>query len=691
MLGWLVRLFDTAGFPARWYCGTAWQEEPAWGWLHIASDLLIWGAYTAIPLVIWYFVRRRRDLPFPKIFWLFAAFIFACGTTHLIDALLFWWPAYRLSAVVRFATATVSWATVFALLPIVPLALSFRSPKDLEHDIASRTRELLELNDRMAGEVAIRQRTQEWLEDRERRLQLALSAGQMGTWEWDVETDALRLDPVDTSLLGGGDPMDFPNAQAFFARVHPEDLPEVRRRLRASLTSADRYDHEFRVVWPDGTVHWLVGKGVVRWDRHGRSVAMIGVHFDISEQKLFERELADAQAKAEAANVAKTQFLAQMSHEIRTPMAAILGAAQLLRDRDLSTDQRELVELLLQQADQLLGILNDILDISKIEAGKLEVRVKSTRVVDVVRDVCSLMAHAAKERGLELDTSYESEIPASIETDPLRVKQILLNLVSNAIKFTSSGKVTVRVRCDTRGPECELALAVEDTGIGIDETQLPRIFTPFHQAGSSGERSGPAGTGLGLAICRKLAELLGGTIEVKSSKGHGSTFTFRLPIGPAVRLDFRPAEVLLREPHPLAAAQVDVRFPFRVLVAEDTRAFQFLIRRMLEDVVQSVTVVSDGAEAVAAATKSPADSYDVILMDVQMPRMDGIQATRALRAHGIEVPIIALTAGVTAEERDRCLAAGCTDFVAKPLDRGRLIAALTRTLDAKGANGDGGA
>jgi PAS domain S-box-containing protein len=672
-------LLDTKGFPARWDCGPAWKQEPVWAWLHILSDLAIWGAYLAIPLVLIYFLRQRKDTPFPRVFWLFGAFIFTCGTVHLIESIIFVYPVYRLSGAMKFLTAVVSWAAVLALVRVMPRALSFRSRSELEAEVRQRTQELEELNERMRAEIEHREEITRSLATNEERLRLALQAGRMGTWDWNLQTNMVIYDEMQCEIVGIGRDTGFVHASQFFDLVHPDDREKLTRTVQNCIATGEAYLAEFRVSPPGGEMRWLAGHGRIVGDApYARR--MTGVNYDISHRKQMEHALEEAHREAETANLAKSEFLANMSHEIRTPLTAILGCASVLV-RDLEEPETlEMAEMIQNQGRLLLGVLNDVLDLSKIEAGRLEIRNEPTNLAAVIADVRSLMEPAAQEKGLILDMHVKSRLPQLIETDPLRLRQILINLLSNAIKFTETGVVRVECWYEPHPGDNQMVIAVQDTGIGIAPDAQQRIFEAFIQDGA-GDRYATGGTGLGLTICKRLATMLGGDISLTSIPGQGSTFVVRLPLtAEESELDWIDVDAANRDAassHPRLPVK---RIPCRLLVAEDTRSIQILLRRMLSEVVSQIQIVGDGEALLAEYERASqaGEAYDLILMDMQMPILDGYSATRRLRAAGIETPIIALTASAMAGDRARCLEAGCNGYVSKPLDYQQLVAELQR-------------
>ena len=382
-----------------------------------------------------------------------------------------------------------------------------------------------------------------------------------------------------------------------------------------------------------------------------------------------QRQLDEARRKAEAAMATKAGFLATMSHEIRTPMNGVLGMMALLDQTALQGQQREYLDTARRSGEALLAIIDDILDLSKLEAGRMDVDTAPFAPRRAIEDVAALLRPLASDKGLELTVDVAPDVPAAIHGDGRRLRQILINLVGNALKFTARGAVRIEATVASNGDgPARLRIAVRDTGIGIDPAALARLFTEFTQADTSTTRRF-GGTGLGLVISRRLAALLGGAVEVESTPGVGSTFTLELPAVPA------------RTQEPAATASDGARAIGRggprriVLLVEDNPVNQLVATRMLQLEGCEVDVAVNGAEAVESAQTR---GYDLILMDCHMPVMDGFEATSRLRsiAGVCRVPILALTASVLDEDRQRCLEAGMDATLAKPLQRTALIQAL---------------
>jgi len=389
---------------------------------------------------------------------------------------------------------------------------------------------------------------------------------------------------------------------------------------------------------------------------------------------------------AETANRAKGEFLANASHELRTPLTAILGYTELLLDPGLSkSEQQSHLQTIRRNGAVLLEIINDILDLSKIEAGKMTVERTRCPLWQTVEDLVSLMRVRATEAGLKLEVDYDFPLPRTIETDPVRLRQILMNLVGNALKFTEQGEVRITVRCiDQATSAPRVRFIVADTGIGIAPEEMERLFKPFTQADASTTRRF-GGTGLGLTISERLARMLGGEIEVQSELGVGSTFTLSIDPGSldGVPVLDAPPQQPTDQDQP-AAPRISRTLHGRVLLAEDGKDNQRLICHILKKVGLEVAVAENGRIAcqLAAASADEGKTFDLILMDMQMPEMDGYQATRRLRQDGWRGPIVALTAHAMAGDRQKCLNVGCDDYLSKPIQRDAFLATVERHLSS---------
>ena len=393
-------------------------------------------------------------------------------------------------------------------------------------------------------------------------------------------------------------------------------------------------------------------------------------YLDITKIKQNEAMLSEAKAEADAANESKSQFLASMSHEIRTPMNGVVGLSSLLRETDLNKDQAQYVDAIKHSADSLTIIINDILDFSKLEAGKLELELVDFDLSHAVQSVADLLSPQITAKCLDFEVAIGSDVPAIINGDPGRLRQILLNLTGNALKFTDAGSVGISVEmqdCDDMG--VRLRFDVADTGIGIPDDIQPKLFEKFIQADASTTRDF-GGTGLGLAICKQLVEIIGGEIGMHSAVGEGTTVWFTGRFGRQSK-SVDPSTAL-----PLTQHEVDTMSRLKILVVEDNYVNQLLATRTLQKMGHRTEIACNGVEAIKAVEAMP---FDLILMDVNMPVMSGIEATKLIRrmqGDRGQIPIIALTANAMKGDKERFLAAGMSDYVSKPLDRGKLIAAV---------------
>jgi signal transduction histidine kinase/CheY-like chemotaxis protein len=393
---------------------------------------------------------------------------------------------------------------------------------------------------------------------------------------------------------------------------------------------------------------------------------------DITERKRLANALTEATREAETANRSKSEFLANMSHEIRTPMGAILGFADMLLHRSPEEcAQAGCVQIIQRNSLHLLELINEILDLSKVEAGQMKVERISCDVPALMSEIISLMRPRAAEKGLAFGVTFQGPIPRLIQTDPLRLRQILVNLVGNSVKFTQSGRIDLKVTDEgAGGPNIVLRVDVIDSGIGMTPELVGRLFLPFTQGDASITRKF-GGTGLGLTISRQLAKLLSGDVTVISQPGIGSIFTLKVDGGRSVGVE--RLEDLSESTLPATAERKmgsNIRLHGRILLVEDGADNQRLLRMQLGDAGANVASALDGRIAVNLATTQ---TFDLILMDMQMPVMDGYAATMELRRRGLTLPIIALTAYAMAEDRDKCLAAGCSGYLSKPIDEEKLL------------------
>ncbi len=479
--------------------------------------------------------------------------------------------------------------------------------------------------------------------------------------------------------------------------IHPDDLEPSTARWHAALATGRFQEGEYRFKrGRDGAFRWHLCRGVPQRGENGQILQWVGTCIDVHEARLaaarldrskleLERrvaertaELQSAREAADAANLAKSEFLANMSHEIRTPITAIIGFTELLlRPHQTSAERADHVQVVRRNAEHLLGLVNDVLDLSKIEAGAMSVERGRCDLPSLLGDLLSTLRPRAVAKGLAFDVIFDGPVPQHITTDMLRLRQILVNLIGNAIKFTESGTVRLRVRYRPAAAGCRLSLAVCDSGVGMTPAQMQRLFKPLSQADESTTRRF-GGTGLGLSISRHLARLLGGDITVNSTEGVGSKFTLTVDCGDVddhhLLEGLREASLPARK---ATAGDAAIRLAGRVLLAEDGPDNRRLLTTHLRHAGLEAVVAENGRRAVDLARAEP---FDLVLMDMQMPVMDGLAATRELRRLGLDLPIVALTANAMAEDRATCLAAGCTDYLSKPIHQSTLLQTLARYL-----------
>ncbi|HEX5693256.1 MAG TPA: ATP-binding protein, partial [Arenimonas sp.] len=461
--------------------------------------------------------------------------------------------------------------------------------------------------------------------------------------------------------------------------ILPEDRAIAFETIQGKTSDQGSRPVEFRVLdRRDGRIRWVHSESVPEQQDDG-SVICDGYWADITDRKRLEADLVAAKEAAETATQAKAMFLANMSHEIRTPMNAIQGMAYLALRDELPPRQRDYVRNIQTAAKSLLGLIDGILDFSKIEAGRLEIETTALALDEVIARVVSIANVAASEKGLRLVHRIDPDIPNRLYGDPLRLGQVLTNLVGNAIKFTERGEVALAVELAGRtGARCALRFSVRDTGIGMNAEQRAKLFQAFTQVdGSTTRRYG--GTGLGLSISKELVALMGGAIDVQSSPGEGSTFAF------VIELDEAPDAPA---PAPLPAGESAVPdFGGRtVLVAEDNEFNQIIAQELLAAANLKVVLVGDGRRALEALHADTDGTIVLVLMDLQLPEMDGYEATARLRAEPrfAALPVIAMTAHALSDERARCLQAGMDDHISKPIDPEALYRLLERWMPASG-------
>ena len=545
-------------------------------------------------------------------------------------------------------------------------------------EAAGRLAEQLRLNDKLEQDLRARQQAEAALRASDELLRQVEEHAPIGLAITSLNGAFLRVNPA-LCALTGYDRAELLTMQCN-ALTYPDDLEPTRIYMQQALRgSSAKCEIEKRYYHKDGHIVWILSNVSLVRDENGAPRFFIKQILDISARKVAERTIADAEATALAANRAKSRFLATMSHEIRTPMNGIIGMTELLALSELNSEQRDYVRVVRDSGRSLLRVLNDILDYSKVEAGKLELEMTDFDLLSQVRSVVSLLEPQYQGKDVLLTTQVEPDVPAALEGDPGRLRQILINLLGNALKFTpANGIVRVLVALERSAHDViVIRFSVIDSGIGIADDVRDRLFVPFSQVDTSTTRK-YGGTGLGLSICKQLVELMDGQIGVQSAPGTGSTFWFSLP--------FSPGSVSERESDPQAGQTGERRAAVRLrseklLLAEDNAVNSMLVIGQLKRLGFAATVVVNGREAVAAVQR---ETFDIVFMDCQMPEMDGLDATRAIRRLPSDlkrsVPIVAMTANAQAEDKEACLAAGMDDYISKPAGLADVRKALARWL-----------
>jgi PAS domain S-box-containing protein len=601
-------------------------------------------------------------------------FVFSSANRELMLATLF--PVAAVSILGPWMAYGLSWKS--AIIPVLFGLAAFASRRfSLDHGALLR-----QLADRQVA-----------FADVERKLSIAIEASGDGLFESDLIAGEFRVSPTWLAMLGYGlDEVEtpIPDWRVF---VHPDDVAKVEQAFAAHFRGETEHTAvEQRMRCKDGAYKWVLSRArLVSRTPAGRPWKIVGTTIDLTARKALEYELETARDLAESANSAKSVFVANMSHEIRTPLNGVIGVAGALAATKLSPDQREMLALIESSGHMLEQILSDILDQAKIEAGNFQLQIAPFDLRREIESAAELMRPRTDEKGLKFQVAYAPSAEGIFEGDAVRLKQIVSNLASNAIKFTSSGAVTVSVAAIDPTTDRDLTLVridVADSGIGFDAETASRLFSRFVQADGSISRQF-GGTGLGLAICKQLTDLMGGEITVRSRPGEGSVFSVEIPMMRSMTIaDYRARLASDADRGDGAAGSTDHLSKIRILLAEDHPTNQRVVQLILEPTGIALTTVDDGQEAVDIFRPG---LFDLILMDMQMPVMDGLAATRAIRdleaqAGCPPTPIAMFTANAMDEHLALAAEAGANHHIAKPITPERLLAGIEFALSSAPAD-----
>lgn len=512
-----------------------------------------------------------------------------------------------------------------------------------------------------------KEETQRLLRERD-QLRFAVDGADYGLWDWNVVTGEVYFSQRYMAMLGY-EQYELPHAYSTWEHLcKPEDLVEYNAAVEDYIAAGKGFlQDEFEMRCKDGSFIWVLSRGkIVSRRRDGTPLRVVGTHQDITELKEREAELVAAKEEADKANQAKSNFLALISHEVRTPLNGITSVLQLLGDEEDKQERKRLAQLALNSSDQLLTVLSDVLDVSKMEAGRFDLNPKPVTINALIEELSQTHAKAAEQKGLTFSTTVNGDGDLVLSLDPVRVTQILNNYLSNATKFTNEGEVALSVEIDeSYGSGAKgkvfVSFAVRDDGMGLSASERGKLFQPFYQAEGTRSRSSE-GTGLGLSICKNLAAMMSGKVWCASKKGFGSTFYFEAAFDRAVLGD-ESAKAQAERLEAIDASSI------RVLAAEDNPVNQMMLKKFLvEKFGYQVTTVGDGQEVIDTLANEP---FDIILMDIHMPSVDGVTAARKIRKatpDWSKTPIIALTADAAEMHIEEYMAVGMNDCVAKPIN-----------------------
>lgn len=507
----------------------------------------------------------------------------------------------------------------------------------------------------------------------EQRYQLATEGASVGIWDWDLQLNQLFTSPRLKEIVGLGADKNLDNTEFFKTRIHPSDIERFTTHLNRNMIQQHQIDIKYRFLHYDGFYIWLHIRGKAIWDSDGNPLRICGSIDDITKEVQSMNDLEEAKDQANEALKIRSEFLANMSHEIRTPMNGVIGMTDLLLDTPLNDTQTEYINIIKESGESLVSLVNDILDFSKMEANKLEIENGPFEVKSWLESILKSFQPALKKKNLLLNYTIEDSVPETIFSDKERIKQILINLIGNSLKFTTKGEILLNIKAQPveASPNCnKIIFTIKDTGIGIEQKRLPHLFEPFTQGDNSTTRK-YGGTGLGLAISKKLCTLLNGDISVISELGKGSEFSFYIQS----KSDATSSkdEPTIKPEQNIMLAQ---KYPLKILLVEDNLVNQQIAQAMLKMLGYESDLANNGQEAVDMVKSQ---KYDLIFMDLQMPIMDGYEATRIILEElnmKSSLKVFAMTANVFPEDRQKCFAVGMVEFIGKPIRKSDIETAI---------------